>query len=168
MGLLRHQTYDDVPDEHDDAPDMLIQGDDTPIDHLVQHPIPIPPPTSKLFVQDRGVMLTKAEMKKMRKQRRAAEQQDKRDRIKMGLLPPDPPKVKLANLMRVLTSEAVADPTKVEARVRREVAARRETHERTNAERMLSDDERRQRLQYKKHVEEDKGIWCQVYRYVRG
>ena len=111
-------------------------------------------------------MLTKDEMKKMRKQRRAAEQQDKRDRIKMGLLPPDPPKVKLANLMRVLTSEAVADPTKVEARVRREVAARRETHERTNAERMLSDDERRQRLQYKKHVEEDKGIWCQVYRYV--
>lgn len=107
----------------------------------------------------------------MRKQRRAAEQQDKRDRIKMGLLPPDPPKgkcicslVKLSNLMRVLSSEAVADPTKVEARVRREVAARRETHERTNAERMLSDDERRQRREYKTSVEEDKGIWCQVYR----
>jgi hypothetical protein len=28
----------------------------------------------------------------MRRQRRAAELQDKRDRQKMGLLPPDPPK----------------------------------------------------------------------------
>lgn len=28
----------------------------------------------------------------MRKQRRQAELSDKRDRIKMGLLPPDPPK----------------------------------------------------------------------------
>ena len=35
---------------------------------------------------------TKKEQKKMRRLRRKAEQQDKRDRIKMGLLPPDPPK----------------------------------------------------------------------------
>jgi len=32
------------------------------------------------------------EQKKMRKQRRQAELQDKRDRIRMGLIPPDPPK----------------------------------------------------------------------------
>lgn len=70
----------------------LIEGENTPIDHLVQHPIPIPAPTDKIRVQSRGVMLTKQEMKKMRRQRRAAEQQDKRDRVKMGLLPPDPPK----------------------------------------------------------------------------
>lgn len=36
--------------------------------------------------------LTKQEMKKMRKQRRQAVMSDRRDRIKMGLLPPDPPK----------------------------------------------------------------------------
>ena len=34
----------------------------------------------------------KKEQKKMRKQRRQAELQDKRDRIRMGLIPPDPPK----------------------------------------------------------------------------
>ncbi|WFD33900.1 U4/U5/U6 small nuclear ribonucleoprotein prp3 [Malassezia cuniculi] len=163
VGLLRHKSYSDVPDEGV-SDDMLIHVAESPIDHLVQHPIPIPAPTSKLYVAERGVMLTKEEMKKMRKQRRAAEQQDKRDRIKMGLLPPDPPKVKLSNLMRVLSSEAVADPTKVEARVRREVAARREAHERANAERMLTDEERRERRHYKTSVEEDKGIWCQVYR----
>lgn len=32
----------------------------------------------------------------MRKQRRQAELQDKRDRIRMGLIPPDPPKGKIA------------------------------------------------------------------------
>ena len=168
LSLLPSKTYADVPDSAADAAQRAvlprIEGPESPIDHLVQHPIPIPPPTDNIYVQPKGVMLTKQEMKKMRKQRRAAEQQDKRDRIKMGLLPPDPPKVKLSNLMRVLSSEAVADPTKVEARVRRDVAARREMHERTNAERMLTDDERRQRREYKTEMEEKKGIWCQVYR----
>ena len=34
------------------------------------------------------------EQKKLRKQRRQAELQDKRDRIRMGLIPPDAPKGK--------------------------------------------------------------------------
>jgi hypothetical protein len=37
-------------------------------------------------------VLSVQEQKKMRKQRRQAELQDKRDHIRMGLLPPDPPK----------------------------------------------------------------------------
>ena len=170
MALLPSKTYDDVPERPFPAsmprpPTWpLIEHEHSPIDHLVQHPIPIPPPTVNIKVQPHGVILTKQEMKKMRRQRRAAEQQDKRDRIKMGLLPPDPPKIKLANLMRVLGNEAIADPTKVEARVRREVAARHEMHERANAERMLTDEERRDRRIYKTKVEEAKGIWCQVYR----
>lgn len=170
MALLPTKSYDDVPDRTVSKsgpypPNMpLIEHEESPIDHLVQHPIPIPPPTANIKVQPHGVILTKQEMKKMRRQRRAVEQQDKRDRIKMGLLPPDPPKVKLANLMRVLGNEAIADPTKVEARVRREVAARQEMHERANAERMLTDEERRSRRIYKTKVEEAKGIWCQVYR----
>lgn len=167
LGLLPGKSYDEVPSAPGTSASGSLPnlaGEGSPIDHLVQHPIPIPAPTGLLRVQPRGVMLTKQEMKKMRKQRRAAEQQDKRDRVKMGLLPPDPPKVKLSNLMRVLSSEAVADPTKVEARVRREVTARREQHEQTNLERMLTDDERQQRRMYKTKVEEEKGIWCHVYR----
>ncbi|WFD05242.1 U4/U5/U6 small nuclear ribonucleoprotein prp3 [Malassezia vespertilionis] len=162
--LLPSKDYKDVPDGHDaQGPLPFLHGAESPIDHLVQHPIPIPAPTETIRVRPHGVMLTKQEMKKMRKQRRAAEQQDKRDRIKMGLLPPDPPKVKLSNLMRVLGSEAVSDPTKVEARVRREIAARRERHEQANEDRMLTDEERRARRAYKTRVEEDKGIWAQVY-----
>jgi U4/U6 small nuclear ribonucleoprotein PRP3 len=37
--------------------------------------------------------------------------------------------------MKVLTSDAVQDPTKIEARVRREVAMRKLNHEKMNEER---------------------------------
>ncbi len=72
--------------------------------------------------------------------------------------------MKLSNLMRVLTSEAVSDPTKIEARVRREIAARKEAHERQNAERRLTDEQRREKKEQKKEREEEKGLYCHVYR----
>lgn len=100
----------------------------------------------------------------MRKQRRQAELQDKRDRIRMGLIPPDPPKVRLANLMKVLTSDAVQDPTKVEARVRREVAMRKHQHEKMNAERKLTDEQRREKIEIKKAEEEKKGLCAAVFK----
>jgi U4/U6 small nuclear ribonucleoprotein PRP3 len=117
----------------------------------------------------------------MRKQRRQAELQDKRDRIRMGLIPPDPPKglsivheclsslltvlaVRLANLMKVLTSDAVQDPTRVEARVRREVAMRKHTHDKMNAERKLTDEQRREKVETKKAEEDKKGIVGAVFK----
>jgi len=123
----------------------------------------------------------------MRKLRRKQELQDKRDRIRMGLLPPDPPKgigifssfqviihlpdtldlfflVRLANLMKVLTSDAIQDPTRVEARVRREVAMRKHTHEKMNSERKLTDEQRRDKKENKKLEEEKKGVHGAVYK----
>ena len=100
----------------------------------------------------------------MRKQRRQAELQDKRDRVRMGLVPPDPPKVRLANLMKVLTSDAVQDPTRVEARVRREVAMRKHNHEKMNAERRLTDEQRREKVEIKKQEEERKGLVGAVFK----
>ncbi|KAN0061378.1 U4/U5/U6 small nuclear ribonucleoprotein prp3 [Thecaphora frezii] len=194
VALLPNKSYDDVPDDQDVAAMLekakaredvreaageaavggvegggpLFYGAGSPIDPYIQHPIPIPAPShGSGEVKPLGVMLTKKEMKKMRRQRRAAEQQDKRDRIKMGLLPPDPPKVKLSNLMRVLTSEAVADPTKVEARVRREIAARKEAHLRANEERKLTPEQKREKAKRKVEADEAKGLFCQVYRVKR-
>lgn len=101
----------------------------------------------------------------MRKQRRQAELSDKRDRIKMGLLPPDPPKgmcsvysadlsnitlVKLSNLMRVLASDAIQDPTKVEAKVRRDMQKRKIDHERMNEENKLTKEQRHEKDENKR------------------
>lgn len=68
--------------------------------------------------------------------------------------------------MKVLTSDAVQDPTRVEARVRREVAMRKHTHEKMNAERKLNDDQRREKIENQKLEEEKKGICGAVFKYV--
>ena len=41
---------------------------------------------------------------------------------RLGLIPPDEPKVKMSNLMRVLGNEQILDPTKIEAHVRAQMA----------------------------------------------
>ena len=100
----------------------------------------------------------------MRKQRRAAELQDHQDRVRMGLIPPDAPKVRMANMVRVLTNEAVIDPTKLEARIRREVQGRRNEHEKANLERKLTAEQRAEKLEAKRLEDERKGIYAALFR----
>lgn len=88
---MPNKSYDDLATG---ISQMNIRTDNSPITIYVQHPIPIPAPGDKNKVAMKPLKLTKKEQKKMRKQRRQAELQDKRDRIRMGLIPPDPPKGK--------------------------------------------------------------------------
>ncbi|KAI0337641.1 PRP3-domain-containing protein [Trametopsis cervina] len=159
--LLPNKTYDDIALGIEN---LNIRNNGSPITIYIQHPIPIPAPGDKNKAALKPMKLTKKEQKKLRKQRRQAELQDKRDRIRMGLIPPDPPKVRLANLMKVLTSDAVQDPTRVEARVRREVAMRKHAHEKMNVERKLTDEQRREKIEMKKAEEEKKGIYGAVFK----
>ncbi|GAA97375.1 uncharacterized protein L969DRAFT_17286 [Mixia osmundae IAM 14324] len=159
--FLPNQSYSDLDNG---ATSRVLQSNETPITIYVQHPIPIPAPADRIKVDAQPLKLTQKEMKKMRKQRRQADLQDRRDRIKLGLLPPDPPKVKLANMMRVLTQQAISDPTKVEAKVRREMTARKVGHEKANAARQLTDDQRREKLEAQKDKDASKGISAAVYR----
>jgi U4/U6 small nuclear ribonucleoprotein PRP3 len=41
--------------------------------------------------------------------------------LKLGLRKPDPPKIKLSNMMRILGTEAVIDPSKAEKEVRKQM-----------------------------------------------
>ncbi|GAA6032393.1 hypothetical protein JCM8097_008152 [Rhodosporidiobolus ruineniae] len=134
------------------------------ITHLVQHPISIPAPQDKNHVEIKPLFLTKKELKKKRRMRRQAEMQDKRDRQKMGLLPPDPPKVKISNMMRVLTQDAIADPTKVEAQVRREMVARERKHVKDNAARALTEEEKREKRENEYAKDEAKGIQAMAFK----
>lgn len=88
--LLPNKNYSDI--DYLGLPHLYIRNSDSPITIYIQHPIPIPAPGEKNKVGLKPLMLTKKEQKKMRKQRRQAELQDKRDRIRMGLIPPDAPK----------------------------------------------------------------------------
>lgn len=84
----------------------------------------------------------------------------------MGLIPPDPPKVRMSNMVRVLTNEAVSDPTKLEARIRREVQQRKNEHEKANQARKLTAEQRREKLEAQKLEDEKKGLYAALFRFV--
>ena len=158
--LLTNGTYDDL-----DVDKVKLDGDETKITLYIQNPIPIPPPSSTHAPLARPVMMTAKEMAKARRLRRAEEQKDIRGRILLGLMPPDPPKIKMSNLMRVLTSEAVRDPTAVEQRVRKEVDLRKTKHEDDNQGRKLTKEERHAKDSEKREADVVRtGLHCCLFR----
>ncbi|KAL3673824.1 hypothetical protein V7S43_001514 [Phytophthora oleae] len=114
--------------------------------HVIEHPVRL-----NLIVRhdDKPVavplMLTAAERKKIRRQNRADREKEKQDKVALGLLPPPEPKVKLSNMMRVLSEQAVADPSAIERKVREQIAQREKNHEMRNLARKLTPEERREK-----------------------
>ncbi|KAL7751093.1 U4/U5/U6 small nuclear ribonucleoprotein prp3 [Sorochytrium milnesiophthora] len=135
-----------------------------PVTSLVMHPLPLPPSFGNAPVAPRPLMLTKTERKKLRRQRRMEAQRERQDKIKLGLLPTPQPKVRIANLMRVLQNDAVQDPTKVEREVRKQVEKRRLDHERANQERALTAEQKRERREQKQKEDAAKGIYAAVFK----
>eukprot|EP01053_Blabericola_migrator_P013545 Blabericola_migrator_1__13544@NODE_991_length_5780_cov_117_704534_g683_i0_p2_GENE_NODE_991_length_5780_cov_117_704534_g683_i0NODE_991_length_5780_cov_117_704534_g683_i0_p2_ORF_typecomplete_len586_score131_71PRP3/PF08572_10/1_1e03PRP3/PF08572_10/2_3e56DUF1115/PF06544_12/5_6e22Activator_LAG3/PF11498_8/0_0029Activator_LAG3/PF11498_8/9e02CRISPR_assoc/PF08798_11/4_7e02CRISPR_assoc/PF08798_11/0_44DUF3947/PF13135_6/6_5RskA/PF10099_9/3_2RskA/PF10099_9/5_1e02AAA_23/PF13476_6/33AAA_23/PF13476_6/14_NODE_99 len=120
------------------------------IGHLVEHPVPVEPIAEKNPASIPVTMyLTKKERKKMRRRNRKERELEKQDKIRMGLIPPDPPKVKLSNLMRVLGQEQAANPTGVEAKVRKQIKQRLETHLEKNAARKATPEHKAERQKSK-------------------
>ncbi|XP_052242082.1 U4/U6 small nuclear ribonucleoprotein Prp3-like isoform X1 [Dreissena polymorpha] len=134
------------------------------ITHLVEHPIQMKPPAEPEKEPIMPVFLTAAERKKLRRQNRQEAQKEIQEKIRLGLAPPLEPKVRMANLMRVLGSEAVQDPTKVEAHVRAQMAKRQKAHEEANAARKLTKEQRREKKINKIKEDTSLGVHVSVYR----
>jgi U4/U6 small nuclear ribonucleoprotein PRP3 len=131
---------------------------------MIQHPIPIPAPTDLNAPEPGAVMYTTREFKKMRRQDRAAKLKDKQDKQRLGLIQPEPPKVKLSNMMKIYGDEATQDPTGVEQKVRAQMAARRDRHERDNLERMLTKEEKAEKARQKLEEDAARGIVACAWR----
>lgn len=110
------------------------------------------------------VFLTKKERKKLRRQNRREAWKEEQEKIRLGLEPPPEPKLRISNLMRVLGTEAVQDPTKIEAHVREQMAKRQKAHEEANAARKLTDDQRRDKKVRKMKEDTSLGVHVTVYR----
>lgn len=67
--------------------------------------------------------------------------------------------------MRVLGSEEVQDPTKIEAHVREQMAKRKKAHEEANAARRLTHQQRSERQASKLKEDTTTGVHVAVYRY---
>eukprot|EP00979_Chaetoceros_neogracilis_P011495 scaffold2858_cov256-Chaetoceros_neogracile.AAC.7 len=122
---------------------------------LIQHPVPVIPPNAPKEAAAPTLHLTKKEMKRQRKLRRAEKQRELQDLQAAGLIPAPEPKLTLSNFMKVLGDQAVMDPSKMEAKVTEQIHARRLKHEKMNAERKLTKEQRSEKRE--KKLTEDTG-----------
>uniref|UniRef100_A0A8C4EQH7 U4/U6 small nuclear ribonucleoprotein Prp3 n=1 Tax=Dicentrarchus labrax TaxID=13489 RepID=A0A8C4EQH7_DICLA len=98
------------------------------------------------------------------RQTRREGQKEVQEKVRLGLMPPPEPKVRISNLMRVLGTEAVQDPTKVEAHVRAQMAKRQKAHEEANAARKLTAEQRKEKKVKKLKEDLINGVHVSVYR----
>ena len=159
-GLVNGSDYSAI----DDPENLKINTPDSVITIYVQHPVLLEPPQEKNVAPSKPLFLTPKEQAKMRRQRRMADLKEQQAKIRLGMEPAPPPKVKKSNLMRVLGEEAVKDPTSVEARVNREIAERAEKHMADNEARKLTKEQRHEKLSNKQGLDASKGIHVSVYR----
>ena len=157
-GLIDGKDYSTIPQS------LKISTPDSIVTVYIQHPVAIEPPQDKLAPEPKPMYLTPKEQQKLRRQRRMMELKEKQAKIRLGLEPAPPPKVKKSNLMRVLGEEAVKDPTAVEARVNREIAARFDKHMHSNEERKLTQEGRHEKLAANQAKDAAKGIHVLVFK----
>ena len=136
------------------------------ITNLIEHPLQLQPPTEGEGVKavHLPIMLTKRERKKMRRQSRNEALKEKTEKVRLGLEAPPEPKMRISNLMRVLGTEAVADPTKMEAHVRAQMQKRQRAHEEANAARKLTPEQRSEKKTKKMTEDTTAGVQVAVYR----
>jgi len=159
-GLVNGKSYDAI----DDSSNMLIDTPNSIITIYIQHPVLIEPPQEKIVPAAKPMFLTAKEQAKLRRQRRMADLKEKQAKIRLGLEPPPPPKVKKSNLMRVLGEQAIQDPTAVEARVNREIAERKANHDQMNEDRKLTKEARHEKLEKQQAEDAAQGIHVRVYK----
>lgn len=97
-GLVEGGSYDVL----DDPSKLKLTTPDSIITEYIQHPVALEPPQDGHVPAAKPMFLVKKEQKKLRRQRRMAELKEMQAKIRLGLVPAPPPKVKKGNLMRVL------------------------------------------------------------------
>ncbi|WYZ37418.1 hypothetical protein EsH8_II_000924 [Colletotrichum jinshuiense] len=153
-------TYDNIDDESR----LKIDKEDTIITEYIQHPVALEPPQEKNTPAPKPMYLTSKEQAKLRRQRRMAELKEQQAKIRLGLVPAPPPKVKKSNMMRVYADSAVKDPTAVENLVNRQIAERQQNHMEANEERKLTKEEKQEKLATNQEKDASKGIHVLVFK----
>ncbi|KAJ2832027.1 U4/U5/U6 small nuclear ribonucleoprotein prp3 [Coemansia furcata] len=146
------------------------QGDVVPIESLitiyVQHLVPVEPPASILNKSSAPsqLILMHKERKKVRQQRRIEKQREHCEKVMLGLLPPDEPKLRMSNFVRIMANQSVLDPTKAEAEARKQKQVRVDKHKADNQARKLTKEQRVAKKKRKVEIEEQKGMVAAVFR----
>ena len=97
-GLIDGKSYNNI----DDVSKLKLDTPDSIVTIYIQHPVALEPPQDRQAGAAKPMFLTQKEQAKVRRQRRMAELKEMQAKIRLGLVPAPPPKVKKGNLMRVL------------------------------------------------------------------
>lgn len=146
------------------ADDIVDNLNEAAITNLVEHPQQLRPPTEPLKPTYMPVFLTKKERKKLRRQSRREAWKEEQEKVRLGLEAPPEPKLRISNLMRALGTEAVQDPTAIEAKVREQIAKRQKTHLDANQARALTKDQKRDKIDRKIREDTSMSVHVAVYR----
>ncbi|XP_064075856.1 U4/U6 small nuclear ribonucleoprotein Prp3 [Vanessa tameamea] len=146
------------------ADDIVENVNEDAITNLVEHPQQLRPPTEPLKPTYMPVFLTKKERKKLRRQSRREAWKEEQEKVRLGLEAPPEPKLRISNLMRALGTEAVQDPTAIEAKVREQIAKRQKTHLEANKARALTKDQKREKIDRKIREDTSMSVHVAVYR----
>lgn len=134
------------------------------ITSYIHVPAALDPPAEKALPPPQPLMLTQEERRKIRRMRKLEREKEKQDLIRVGLMPTPEAKVKMSNIMRVLGDQAVADPSSVEATVRRQIAARQQKHDQHNRDRALSSDQKKEKRARKNREDTSVEVHIAVFR----
>ncbi|CAH1641930.1 unnamed protein product [Spodoptera littoralis] len=149
---------------HVGGDDIVDNLNELAITNLVEHPQQLRPPTEPLKPTYMPVFLTKKERKKLRRQSRREAWKEEQEKVRLGLEAPPEPKLRISNLMRALGTEAVQDPTAIEAKVREQIAKRQKTHLEANKARALTKDQKREKVDRKIREDTSMGVHVAVFR----
>lgn len=97
-GLVDGQNYEEI----ENPVKLKLTTPDSIVTEYIQHPVTLEPAQNRLATPTKPMFLTSKEQAKLRRQRRMAELKEMQAKIRLGLVPAPPPKVKKGNLMRVL------------------------------------------------------------------
>lgn len=159
-GIVPEKNYDYI----DDPTKIKIDSEDSIITVYVQHPPLLKAPQDQRLVEIKPMYLTTKERAKLRRMRRAADLNEHQAKIRLGLEPPPPPKVKRGNMMRVMGEQAIADPTAVEMLVEGQIQQRHDDHVAANEDRKLTKEEAHAKLAANQEKDAQKGLKMCVFK----
>ncbi|KAH8712232.1 pre-mRNA processing factor 3-domain-containing protein [Phaeosphaeriaceae sp. PMI808] len=159
-GIVSEKTYECI----NEPEKVKIDSEDSIITIYVQHPPLLKAPQDQRLVEVKPMYLTTKEQQKLRRMRRAADLKEHQAKVRLGLEPPPPPKVKRGNMMRVMGEQAIADPTAVEMLVESQIQQRNDDHVTANQDRKLSKEQQHAKLAANQAKDAQKGLHMCVFK----
>jgi U4/U6 small nuclear ribonucleoprotein PRP3 len=111
--------------------------------------------------------LTEQEKKKMRRKKRLEKEKEKQEKVSLGLMPVPAPRVTMSNYLRVMTKEAIADPSKCEKEVKKIVAKRVQDHLNRNEAGKLTREQKEEKMKRKANRDYDKDAKIALFKIAK-